>query len=436
MRKLLLLPTVLLLLLSCKKNHVISPPPSSETRELHFSKAWGSGFGGTNMEEIWGSTATLDGGTVLIGYTESSDGDVTGFHGAIDVWILKLDKSGNKVWQTTIGGSGGDYGRAIVENSDGSLTGVGYSDSKDGDFKFPHGGMDAVVFHLDRNGHLLWQKQIGDGYDNYLSAMSPTADGSFVFSGYSKTASGDMDLWVVKTTANGEVLWHQTYGGSGNDYSYTLTASKDGGNVIGGQTTSRDGKIALNHGQSDVWIIKIDESGHLLWEKTYGGTASEWTHAVTATSDGGFMFVGQTSSTDGDMVGNHGGMDGYVIKIDGNGNKLWSKVLGGSANDLAEAILSSFDAGYYLTLNVQSRDGEFPASFGFVDAWLIKLDEQGNQLGEQPLGGPNTDHMLTMASLGTGSYVLAGSSNTSGMDRIGYNNNSYRDAWIVKFTDK
>jgi len=206
---------------------------------------------------------TKDGGYIFAGETNSSDGDVEGHHGNDDCWVVKLDSNGDLEWQRALGGIGSDRGWGVVQTSDEGYAMVGYAGSLDGDIT---------------------------GWQGYY------------------------DYWVVKLSASGVLEWQKTLGGSDEDWGRSICQTVDGGYAVVGITRSMDGDVLVNHGQ-DVWAVKLDSTGELLWQKTLGGTGAEWVNSILQTTDGGYIIAGETYSNDGDASGNHGGRDFWVVKL-------------------------------------------------------------------------------------------------------------------------
>ena len=198
---------------------------------------------------------TADGGYVVAGYANSNDGDVSGNHGDFDYWIVKLDQSGNLVWQKCLGGSNKEEAWSIRQTADGGYVVAGRTYSNDGDVRGNH---------------------------------------------------GDGDYWVVKLDASGNLVWQKCLGGSNNDEARSIQQTADGGYVVAGHTNSNDGDVRGNHGDDDYWVVKLDASGNLVWQKCLGGSKDEYAQSVQQTADGGYVVAGYTYSNDGDVSGNHG----------------------------------------------------------------------------------------------------------------------------------
>src|SRR5580765_679110 len=168
--------------------------------------------------------------------------------------------------------------------------------------------------------------------------------------------------------------WQKSYGGSENDFAFSIKQITDGGYIVAGQTASNNGNVHGNHGDEDYWVIRLNKTGTLKWQKALGGTADESAFAVQQTTDGGFIVAGQSSSSNGNVTGNHGNLDFWVVKLDGNGNLTWQKSLGGSNSDFATSIQQTFDGGYIVAGGSCSNNGDVSGHHGNVsflsDYWV------------------------------------------------------------------
>lgn len=184
-----------------------------------------------------------------------------------------------------------------------------------------------------------WQKCYGGGMGENLWSLQPTSDGGYIIAGNTDGPdNGDImgyhgnqvigDIWVAKLSHDGSIQWKKCLGGTFVETRPYIFQTADGGYVLAGAAESRDCSITGNHGGLDYWLVKLNEKGDLLWQKMYGGSRNEYVLAFNLTNDGGYMIAGLTESSDGDVTGNHGGRDYWVVKISGNGNIQWQKSLG------------------------------------------------------------------------------------------------------------
>jgi len=344
---------------------------------------WQKTFGGGNYDYALNIKQTLDGGYVVVGNTYSTQGDVTGHHGVpSDVWVVKMDATGTLQWQKSLGGTANDFGYDIIQSTDGGYIVACSSTSTDGDVAGNHGGVDAWIVKLSNTGDLVWQKTLGGtGFDAAYSVQQ-TANGGCIIAGYTASNDGDVtgnhggqDTWVVKLSATGTIQWQKTVGGTMDDFAYNIQQTAEGGYIVAGYTKSNDGDLTGNHGGgSDAWVVKLNSSGNIEWQKTLGGSGTEDAMSVQQTADGGYIVGGYTDSNDGDVTGNHGGNDAWVVKLSTTGIIKWQKALGGSTGwDQANSIQQTADFGYIVAGFSNSYDGDITVKFGDYDFWVVKL---------------------------------------------------------------
>jgi hypothetical protein len=302
---------------------------------------WFKTFGGSGNDEGWSVQQTSDGGFVIVGATASLGA------GKTDVWLIKTDASGNREWDRTFGGSDDDWGISVQQTSDGGFILVGWTES------FGAGGADVWLIKTDANGNKLWDRTFGGSGSDWGISVQQTRDGGFVIVGATESF-GAGDVWLIKTDANGNKLWDRTFGGSGLDWGSSVQQTSDGGFIIVGRTWS------FGAGLADVWLIKTDASGNREWDRTFGGGDRDVGLSVQQTSDGGFIIVGWTESFGA------GGADVWLIKTDANGNKLWDRTFGGSGSDWGLSVQQTSDGGFIIVGYTES----FGA--GDYDVLLIK----------------------------------------------------------------
>lgn len=402
-----------------------------------FNLVWQKSFGGSSSDGSNGLIRTADGGYISAGQTTSNDGDVAGYRGNGDAWIIKTDVNGNKVWSKTFGGSDMDAAWSIVASTDGGYVTAGFTYSTNGDVTGNHGYQDAWVIKMDGNGNKVWQKTLGGTANDQAMSVINTTDGGYLVSGETISGDGDVtgnhgwtDLWVVKLDASGNLLWQKTFGSSSNDYYGVVSATSDGGYILAGTVTGNDGDVTGNHGGEDILVVKLDASGNKVWAKTFGGTGDENAYSIIATTDGGYAVAGYTSSNDGDVTGNHGGNDMWILKLDNSGKKIWQKTLGGSDDEQAFSILADPNGGYMITGYTMSNDGDVTGNHGNKDLWAVKLDNNGNKLWQRALGSSGDDWGSFVVGTTDGGFVVGGFSSTSNGDVTG--NHGDPDMWIAE----
>jgi hypothetical protein len=294
-----------------------------------------------------------DGSYALCGHTTSGRG-VEDY----DFLVIKLDRQGNLLWDRTFGSSSFDQAYSIIQTTEGGFAICGTKYSK------KTGSSGFCVIKLDRDGKLIWEKTFDGPNKNVTStdvaySIVPTTDSGYAVCGYSTKRSKEVqfpDFWVIKLNHNGKLIWDKTFGGSGTDEASTIIQTIDGGYALCGTTSSKGA------GQMDIWVIKLDDQGNLIWDKTLGGSKSEWGRSITQTTDSSYVLCGVTSSKGA------GSGDIWVIKLDSQGNLIWDKALGGSKSENGRSITQTTDGGYALCGRTKSKGA------GDYDIWVMKLE--------------------------------------------------------------
>jgi len=407
---------------------------------------WQKTFGGSNDDIARGIIETNDGGYAVIGYTNSVDGDITDKQvEENDFWVLKLDINGNIEWQKTYGGSGDDLGRAIIQTSDGGYAITGPSKSSDGDGSNNEGQHDHWIVKLDIQGNIQWEKSYGFAGHDHSQSLLQTNDGGYFIGGYLDVdASGGLgnetkgakhgvgEFWVQKLDVNGDLEWRRYFGGSSNDRIYKVLQAHDGNYLLVGSSESSDFDISNTNGSYDVWVIKIDTNGTMLWEKSFGGSGIDNGYAATKTTDGNYLIAGTAISFDGLVSNPKGSADIWMLKIDDNGNLLWEKSFGGSGFDAAFAIHKGrniFNT-YIIAGNSKSNDGNLDINNGENDFWVLKIDNSGNLLFQKSLGGSGLDFAYGVVETFDQKIVVVGETESSDNDIT--SNHGKKDVWIAK----
>lgn len=347
---------------------------------------WQKSLGGSTQEQIGSIQQTNDGGYIVVGGTFSTNGDITVTHGIFDYWVVKLSFSGSVEWQKSLGGTGLDLAHSIQQTSDGGYIIAGQSNSNDGDVTGNHGGY---------------------------------------------------DYWIVKLTSSGVIEWEKSYGGSKDEIAYSIQQTKDGGYIVSGQSNSNDDDVTGNHGSYDYWIVKLTSSGVIEWEKSLGGSSGEWATSICQTSDGGYIVAGSSRDGDGEITGSHGGWDYWIVKLTSTGSMEWQKSLGGSNDEQAESIRQTKDGGYIVAGASYSNDGDVSGNHGSSDAWIVKLTSSGVMEWQKSFGGSNDEQAKSICQTSDGGYMVACNSGSKNGDVTGNHDTPGKntwDFWLVKLT--
>lgn len=398
---------------------------------------WEKSLGGANWDFSTSIDICSDSGYIVSGITRSVDGDVIGHNSAdsTDAWIVKLDVSGNILWQKVIGGSYIDYLNSIQETFDNGFISVGYTYSNDGDVTGNHGDRDIWIVKQDSLGNIQWQKCYGGtGQDEGFSIIK-TTDRNYIISGKSSSSGGNMTcgigyykFWILKIDSVGNELWQKCYGGSNYNEAYSVAETSDGGYIVAGNTASNDGDVTGNHGGLDYWVVKLDYLGNLQWQKCFGGTGNDYARKINQTTDGGFIVVGFVDSNNGDVTGNHGGRDYWIVKLDNLGNLQWQKCFGGSNGDEAYSIQKT-NNGFTIAGFTSSQNGDVTGNSGGGGCWILQIDSLGTINWEKYLksGGGGG---YGIKQINDGGFIISSAASIIGSDATG--NHGSLDFWIVR----
>ena len=356
---------------------------------------WAKTYGGTNSDYVSSIAQTSDGGYVIAGYTQSFGA------GLFDIMVIKLDGTGAITWQKTYGGTNNDFVSSIAQTSDGGYVIAGNT------YSFGSGGSDAWILKLDGIGAITWQKTFGETNYDSIYSIAQTSDSGYIITGSTYSfGSGGSDAWILKLDGTGAITWQKTFGGTNNDYANMVVQTSDSGYIIAGSTYS------FGSGGFDAWIIKLDGSGSTNWQKIYGGTNQEHAKSVAQTSDGGYVLAGQTMSY------GTGYYDAWILKLDGTGAITWQKTYGSTLNDEAISVMQTSDGGYL----IGGKTYYFGA--GDSDLWLFKLDSTGAVTWEKTYGGTNTETFRSFKTTSDGKYIVAGLTQSFGAGLYDY--------WVFK----
>jgi hypothetical protein len=329
---------------------------------------------------------------------------------------------------------------------------------------------DFGVLKLNSKGEKMWHKCLGGSYIDQAQSIQKTTDGGYVIAGDSRSTDGDLggcanagdfaNGCVVKLDSLGNIVWKKCLGGSNQDKLYSVSLTSDGGYIVAGSTTSKDGDISgwhegygsYNNPTLDGWIVKLDSSGNIVWQKCLGGSRNDEAKSIKQTRDGGYIVAGSTTSKDGDISDWHEGygsyndptLDGWIAKLDSSGNIVWQKCLGGSRNDEAKSIIQTSEGGYIVVGYTKSsiegwHDGTDQYNQPTSDCLVVKLDGLGNIEWQRCLGGSNEERASNIQQTKDGNYIIAGSTISKNGDvkgwHVGYNGNMpTSDCWIFKLS--
>ena len=417
---------------------------------------WQAGFGGTGADVLYNAIPTTDGGFLLGGESSSgTNGNKTApSRGGRDIWIIRLDSSGAKLWERSFGGTLDDGLFSMLQTTNGDFVLGGYSESGvTGNKTSPNrGGRDFWVIRLDANGDAIWDRTYGGNDDDNLQDIIETGDGGFICGGYSysaasgnKTSShfGDSDFWIVRLDSSGNRIWDHSYGGTGPDTCYNIVRLGNDGFVVAGSSGSdtNGNKASPSFGGLDLWVVRLDAIGNVLWQQTYGGSDDEGSDdsgvRLAAAHNGGFIVGANSfSGVSGNKTKAGFGFDDFwVIRLDDNGLPLWQAVAGGTGNDYLTGLLATTDAGFLLVggSNSETNSTKTSPRQGSFDFWVVALDNAGSNIWDRSYGGTSSDGFQNISiAAASGGFVLAGDSSSGLTGNKTVANYGATDYWIVR----
>jgi len=385
-------------------------------------------YGGSKEDIAHGVTITSDGGFVVIGNTMSTDGNflIKDNEGS-DIFLMKFSESNSLEWTQVYGGSKDDRGYDVVQLLDEGFALVGHSKSDDGDASVNQGQHDNWVIRTDSKGLLLWQKSFGFlGHDHAYSITS-TSDGGLFFNGFlDVTASngrgqdgkrnyltkkhGVGEFWCHKLDRNGNLQWRRYFGGTSNDRSYDAIETNRGDFILTGSSESQDIDISNPKGGYDIWVVKIDASGALLWETSIGGSGYDIGNAIVQIQNGNFLIAGQTYSKDKDITNPLGSSDGILVWLSPEGILMKVQNIGESEFDVLKDIVQRPDG----TLVAVGNSGSIQNMNNPLDNKVVLYYalSNGSLISSHQLVGDGLDQGEAIAVNSKGSVIVVGSTDS------------------------
>jgi hypothetical protein len=355
---------------------------------------WTRTFGGADWDLGRALTRMDSSHYIIAGYSHS-------FGNGYEVFLICIDQNGDSLWTKTFGGPNDDEAFDIKQTLSENYIIAGWSSS------YGSGLRDAYLIHVSGTGDTIWTRTYGGAARDIAFGVYPTADGGFVFSGETRSSgNGQSDLYLAKANNQGDSLWAKTYGGSQQDFGYSVLETADSGLIAVGFTES------FGSGMGDAYIVRTDASGDSIWAKTFGGSLDERAYKIQHASDGGFIITGYSASTGA------GGNDVYVVKMDENGDSIWTRTYGGTQDDYGYDIKVCANGGYVITGKTRSFGS------GNEDLYLLRITQDGDTIWTQTFGGSSDDAGSSIAVMPDSGLLIAGETYSYGAG--GY------DVWLLR----
>tara|TARA_Y100001954_G_scaffold177725_1_gene188918 strand:+ start:1898 stop:4276 length:2379 start_codon:yes stop_codon:yes gene_type:complete len=360
-----------------------------------------------------------------------------GFSG-YDIWLAKINDQGIVEWENKYGGhSSFDFGFDIIDHPKGYFL-LTSSFSRDGQRKARDllGHDDIWIVNIDKEGKLKKHYTIGGSLDEFPRKIIPTKDKGFAVIANTKSRDKDVDeyfgrqdVWVLKLNKKGKVKWNVNLGSKENDEGYDIIELQDGSLLIAGETRS-DKEDPQKY---DAWLIKLNSKGVKLWEKRYGGSEDDRAKCLIQNDNGDIFLGGETESQDGPFSSNQGAYDCFLLKIDANGNMDWAKTFGGNGIDYTEKIIYDEENEQLILLNGStSKDGDVGKNNGGLDVWVSLHEANGKFTKGAVYGGKKDEEVKDIIMDKKGDILVLSSSNSNDGDIETRNAYAKTNYWLLK----
>jgi len=369
---------------------LIQKPKLSKEMQAYFRETVFKTYGGPAAETGWNVINTGNG--FLVSADTASQGA-----GNKDVYLIKTDEKGGLEWTRTFGDKGADAGIGLCRSNDGGFITAGGTNS------YGSGETDVYVVKTDKDGELIWDKTYGGNNYDYAYSICSAHGSGYVITGYSSSYTKDpeSDVYLLKIDDKGRELWHKTFGGIDWDVGYSVAALNDGGYAIAGYTNS------FGAGKTDMYVIRTDAKGDCVWAKTYGGAREDRAYSVIQAKDNNLVITGKSGS----YAARGFGWDIVLMKIDQNGNSLWSRVFPAADVDAGNCTIETPDNGFVIAGTKKC--------YGICDAnvYVIKTDSEGNTGWVRIFAGISDDSASAVCLSNKGDYIICGTTLSYGYGR-------------------
>ena len=411
---------------------------------------WQGCYGGSENDYATGIVQT-DNGYLILGTTGSNDGDISFNHGDSDIWLISIDSLGNLLWERAYGGSGIEYASNIIKDNQGYYYFSGWTYSNDGDVQSGnHGGSDRWIVKIDGEGNIIWEQCYGGSMTEYGGMLKLLSNGNILT--YAATFSGDgdvpvnygfLDNWLMIITPDGEIVSSRVYGNMDQNNIFDIIETSDGGFFFASKANVAQGMVQGEpHGQTDVWVVKLDSVMNIEWQKMYGGSKDDYGYRGVLELDDGYIFLAYTNSNDSDVSGYHGipgeSRDIWVVHIDTIGNILWQRCTGGYEWDASATIHQSDDGGFVIFWETSSNNGDVSGNNswpGDNDIWMVKLSAAGEIEWQECYGGLGNERVFKgILKKSEHNWVVAGRASHNSGD-VDCNLHVKEDFWVFEIKD-
>ncbi len=393
-------------------------------------------FGGTSFDQAQSGIELLNGDFIIAGQTQSSDYDIAHLLGIMDIWLVKTTGEGISYKNRVYGGTSDEWAVKVLKSDQGYFI-LGTTSSNDLNVRGNHGEYDVWAVRINDEGEILRARCLGGSANEFANDAIATSDGGYLITATTYSNDGDVnynhgnaDVWVVKVNDNAEIEWQKSLGGAGAEMDAKVLETEDGNFIIASSGNSTDGSLHLQHGGSDIWVVELSSTGNILRQQCYGGTGNEFAGAIAMQAGNILGLTATTSSNDGDVSGQHGGADVWFLQLNEKGKIISEHCFGGTDSDQARDIKSIEGGGWLLAAATYSQDGDVSGNHGRYDAWLIELNTVGNLVWQQCYGGTKDDLPNALLLTQDKHWAICGYSHSKSDDLT--KNYGESDVWVFQ----
>jgi hypothetical protein len=397
------------------------PNPAADNGDRDNGDAIALTFGGSGEDVGNRIIQTTDGGFLIVGSTSSDDGDFDGLAiGSDDIFALKLNSSRETEWIKTFGGSGSDRAYSAIEDVGGNFVITGSTNSNNGTFAGQNrGNSDIFLIKISPEGDLIWARIFGGSGEDHGYALIQAPNNNYIIAGSTRStdfnffqrSNNSRDAFLLATDINGQPNWVLPFGGTGNDDAFDLTISLANTIVATGTFESIDGSFfATEPGDAGIFVHETDLSGRTLALSTYGGGGIDIANSITLLNDGSYVIAGRSNSNTGLFDGqNHGSFDAFLLRLNFNLTVNQINTFGGSSFDEAHAVLQTSGGNLLVAGETDSDDHDFDGRHsGQTDLFLALFDTNLQPIWMDAYGGSDSEAALSVFQSQNGDFALTG----------------------------
>ncbi len=414
----------------------LDPIYSINVNCLEVNNSWS--FGGTDVDYSNFSMRLDNGNTLICGSTLSNDIDVTNSYGGTDAWAVLTSLNGDILWEKNYGGSSNEEFFKSLQMSNGNFLLGGTTRSNDFDVSINNGAEDIWLVSVDMSGNIVWESSFGGLGPNEFRSMCLLNNGNIAIIGSGdEITNGMQDAILIEVDINGNELSSNNFGGTNVEIFTDIIQNSNDEIILLGNTDSNNFDVSNNYGLEDVWLVCIDELGNIKWEQNYGGSGTDLAYDIMLHSNGDYYILGHSESADFDFGNNYGQSDIFVMRVQDGGALVWAQNYGSSGVDEANSSLVETEEGILISGLVSINDNDVSDYFGGeYDGWLCLIEENSSLIWNQNFGGTGHDLFTNLSVSSSGNLFLTGSTSSTDLNLQNDPSNGSQDFWMIELQEQ